>query len=472
MSIFKVSIEKQTYRSKECLIQRKNYGKTLDESLNRLDAYLCDYQHHFRNSTKKFFEKAEEYSHGVFLSAERNIERICEAHHDPAYHRMHHFISDSNWNARAVIDHTAHQVSEQLPVSKLTGLIIDETGVVKKRDKSVGVGWQYCGNVGKTANCQVAVVACLSNGDFASLVDARLYLPEDWCENFQRCEEAKIPEDCMSFKTKAELAYEITLHQLELGVKFDYAGADGFYGNDAELADKLEDLGCIYVLDIHRDQRVFLEKPEWEVPPRQGTRGKVPTKLKPSKPSKRVDQYYKKLKAKDWIKLSVRNTAKGKLKGAYHFCTVWVENKTRGSFEKRLLVIRKVKTKKGFEIKFFFTNTDLVQYTEKAIALMQAQRFFVEHSIKESKSIIGMDQYQTRKWLAWQHQVALNIMISCFLLKEKLFCWKDLPLLSAVDIKEWIQFRLFQTRTDEEMIDLMFARHLKRQTDINRYYKK
>jgi SRSO17 transposase len=415
MSIFKVSIEKQTYRSKECLIQRKNsknYGKTLAGSLNRLDKYLADYQHNFKNSTKKFFDKAEQYSHGIFLSSERNIERICEAHDDPAYHKMHHFISDSNWNAGEVVDQAAIQVSGLLPGRKLTGLIIDETGVLKKGDKSVGVGWQYCGNVGKTANCQVAVVACLNNGDFASLVDARLYLPQDWCEDPVRCEEAKIPEDQGEFKTKAELAYEIISHQLELGVKFDYAGADGFYGNDPDLADKLEDLGCIYMLDIHCNQQVFFEKPEYEVPTRKGTRGKTPTVVRPNKPSIRVDQYYKTLKAKDWIKVTVRNTAKGKLKGEYHFCQVWVENKVRNSFEKRLLVIRKVKTKKGFEIKFSFTNADLVQYTEKGIAYMQAQRFFVEHSIKESKKILGMSQYQTRKWLVWQHQVALNIMIS------------------------------------------------------------
>jgi len=73
---------------------------------------------------------------------------------------------------------------------------------------------------------------------------------------------------------------------------------------------------------------------------------------------------------------------------------------------------------------------------------MQAQRFFVEHSIKESKQILGLDQFQTRKWLAWQHQVALNFLVSSFILKEKLHCFDDLPLLSARDIKEFITFKL------------------------------
>jgi SRSO17 transposase len=68
---------------------------------------------------------------------------------------MHHFISDSNWDARAVIDQVAEDVSQSLPKQTLTGLLIDESGWVKKGGKSVGVGHQYCGNVGKTVNSQV-----------------------------------------------------------------------------------------------------------------------------------------------------------------------------------------------------------------------------------------------------------------------------------------------------------------------------
>ncbi len=81
------------------------------------------------------------------------------------------------------------------------------------------------------------------------------------------------------------------------------------------------------------------------------------------------------------------------------------------------------------EIKYSFTNANLIQYTPEALAYMQAQRFFIEHCIKEAKYILRMDQFQTRKWLAWYHQVALNIMTMCFMLKEKLFCFKELSLL-------------------------------------------
>ncbi|MEX2429008.1 MAG: transposase, partial [Bacteroidales bacterium] len=79
----------------------------------------------------------------------------------------------------------------------------------RKEIRALGVGHQYCGNVGKTANSQVAVMGCLSNGDFASMVDARLYLPKDWCNDPERCEKAGIPEEEREFKTKIDLAYEM-----------------------------------------------------------------------------------------------------------------------------------------------------------------------------------------------------------------------------------------------------------------------
>lgn len=305
-------IEKQAYRSQKCLIHRKNskkYGKTLASTMERFSVHLTDYQSIFRSKTKVYFDKAELYTQGIIKSHMRNIERISEEL-GANYHQMQHFITESNWNGREVIDKVAKDVSASLPKLKLTGMVIDESGWVKKGDKSVGVGHQYCGNVGKTANSQVAVFACLSNGDFASMIDARLYLPKDWCDDPARC----------------------------------------------------------------------------------------------------------------------------------------------------------------IEIKYSFTNANLEQYTPEVLAYMQAERFFVEHCIKESKQILGLDQFQTRMWNAWVHQVALNFMVSSFMLKEKLFCFDDLPLLSARDIKEYLTFKLYKNMTEEQMIDKIYNRHSIRQIDINNSY--
>lgn len=458
-----------------CQTQVKNtkkYGKTLTLAGERLVSYLHDYQSVFKNRTKSFFDKAQQYTQGLLVSPLRNIEQISDSLEGSDYYQLQHFITESIWDARKVIDITARQTSHILPKQKLTGLIIDETGTVKKGNKSVGVGWQYCGNVGKIANSQVSVMACLCNSDYASMVDARLYLPKDWCEAPARCQEAGIPEESRKFKTKIEIAREMILHQLELRTAFDFVGADGYYGNDINFGTFINDLGLIYMLDIHSDQPIYLEKPELILPERKSKRGREPKRLQATTPSIKVSEYCKALKSDHWIKINVRNTAKGTLTGLYHFAKTFVWNKESNQIEHRLLVIRKTRTNKGLEIKYSFTNAEMAQYTMKAIAYMQAQRFFIEHCIKESKQVLGMSQFQTRKWLAWQHQVALNLMTMCFVLKEKLLCMADIPLLSARDIRDWLCFILSKKQSEEAILKAIIVRNFRRQQDINRVYSK
>jgi SRSO17 transposase len=383
---------------------------------------------------------------------------------------MHHFISDSDWDARAVIDQVAKDVSQSLPRQTLTGLLIDESGWVKKGDKSVGVGHQYCGNVGKTANSQVAVYGCLSNGKYASLVDCRLYLPTSWTTDNERCKEADIPVEERTFKTKQELAVDIIKHQLAMGITFDYVGADGLYGNDAAFAREINNRGLVYMLDIHSDQQIFLEKPELYLPERKTAKGPSPKKLKASTIHTTACKYIDSLEPSHWKAIDIRNSAKGVLKGLFHFREVYIWDKNTSTVENRLLVVSKRKTREGEEIKYSFTNASLGQYTEQAIAYMQAQRFFIEHSFKEQKQILGMDQFQTRKWLPWYHQIALNMMVGCFLLKEKLLNQDEIPILSARDIMDFLFFKFYKEMTEERLLRQLKERHIKRQYDIDLYY--
>ncbi len=405
------------------------------------------------------------------LSELNNIERISETL-DTKYHKLQHFITESNWSAREVIDEVASNVNSMMPQDTLTGLLIDESGWVKKGTKSVGVGHQYCGNVGKTANSQVAVFGCLCNKKYASLVDTRLYLPKSWTTDEERCEEAGIPLEEREFKTKPELALDIITHQLAQGVSFDYIGADGLYGNDIAFARGIDNLGQIYMLDIHSSQHVYLEKPELYLPERKSSKGPAPKKLKASTSSIAVKDYIETLGPKDWQLIKIRHSAKGMLKGSFHFTKVYIWDKNINSVEQRLLVISKRQTKNGEEVKYSFTNASLVQYTEKVIAQMQAQRFFIEHNFKEQKQILGMDQFQTRKWLSWYHQAALNMMVGSFMMKEKLLLKEDVPLLSARDIMDFLVFKFYKEMTEERMFDKIMERHRKRQMDINYCYSK
>ena len=148
------------------------------------------------------------------------------------------------------------------------------------------------------------------------MVDARLYLPKDWCDDLQRYKEAEIPEEEQGFKTKIDLAYVIILHQLELGTSFDYIGADGFYGNDCNLARKIDRLGLLYMLDIHSNQPVYLEKPELVLPERKSNRGPEPKRFTIVGESRKVSEYIQGLDWKEWDEIKVRKTAKGTLRAS------------------------------------------------------------------------------------------------------------------------------------------------------------
>jgi SRSO17 transposase len=432
---------------------------------------VSSYNNFFKNKTKSNFNKVHLYIEGKVTSELNNIERISETL-DTEYHALHHFISDSNWDARAVMDQVAQDVSQSLPRQTLTGLLIDESGWVKKGDKSVGVGHQYCGNVGKTANSQVAVYGFLCNGKHASLVDCRLYPPASWTSDSERCRKADIPVKERTFKTKQELAADIIKHQLAMGITFDYVGADGLYGNDAAFAREINNMGLVYMLDIHSDQQIFLEGPELYLPERKTGKGPSPRKLKASTIHTTACKYIGSLEPADWKVIDIRHSAKGVLKGLFHFRKVYIWDKNTNTVENRLLVVSKRKTRNGEEIKYSFTNTSLGQYTEQTVACMQAQRFFVEHSFKEQKQILGMDQFQTRKWLPWHHQIALNMMVGCFMLKEKLLNQDEIPILSARDIMDFLFFNFYKEMTEDRLLRQLKERHKKRQYDIDLCYSK
>lgn len=433
---------------------------------------MSERQFVFKTKTSDVAQKAQEYLKSLWLSKLTNIERMSETGIPKSYHNLHHFISDSPWDGFKLMDTISSEVSRSLPARKLTGLHLDESGVRKKGSYSVGVSPQYCGNLGKIDNCQVAVYASLNNGDFASLVDSRLYLPKQWITDKNRCEKAKIPHEHRIFKTKQELALEMIRHQIDLGVNFDYIGVDALYGADQNFTDTIDEMAIPFVGDIRSNQKVFLEEPEIYTPERKSNKGRTPTKPKADIKPIKVCEYVKSLRRKDWRQIKVRNTAKGTLKGLYHFRSVYIWDKKSNHVSKRLLIIRKSLKGKNPETKYALSNVNLVQYEGKAVAYMQAQRFFIEHSFKEAKSVLGLNQFQTRKWMAWYHQVALNMLLLLFMLKEKLRSFSEMPLLSAWDIRQLLAVVFASTIQPKDILRLILDRHKIRQEDVNRYYRK
>lgn len=457
-----------------CSTQVKNtkeYGKTLNQAVKRLTGYFPDIQYVFQVGKHNVGNKALSYIKGIWPSSLSNLERISETGLPDDYFGLQHFISDSPWDAQELMDHVSKQVSSNMPNQKLVGLHIDESGNRKKGKHSIGVAPQYCGNIGKVDNSQIAVFAALSQGDFASIIDSKLYLPKSWTEDKTRLDQAKVPPENRAFKTKQELALDIINHQISLGTKFDYIGGDAYYGADQKLTDAIDQKAIPFLMDVRENQHILLEKPEIQIPERKSNRGRKPSKLKADKASLSVSEYQQSLSQDDFKELKVRNTAKGKLKCLYHFKTVYIWDGESHHASKRLLVIRKSIKKRKVEISYALGNVDLAQYTPEAIAYMQAQRFFIEHTFKEAKSVLGMHQFQTRKWIAWYHQIALNMLLLLFIFREKLLNFKNFPLLSAWDVRQLMQVQIICEMNDpDKILELILKRHLIRQKDINRCY--
>jgi SRSO17 transposase len=161
------------------------------------------------------------------------------------------------------------------------GLFLDETSFLKKGESSVGVQRQWSGRAGKVENCLVRIFACLGRNHEFALIDFKLYLPESWAKDPERCIKAKIPEDQRVYQPKWRPALDLVKRARANKVKFGRVGADVLYGNNHEFLDELEDSGERLMADIHSNHKVLLDRPTLEKPsPRDGKRGRPATKLK------------------------------------------------------------------------------------------------------------------------------------------------------------------------------------------------
>ena len=181
---------------------------------------------------------------------ERMEEVVLEADHQV----LQHMLSESAWSERAVLDQIAQEASQRLGTDEGTSLIIDESGIPKKGRHSVGVGRQWCGQIGKVDNCQVGVFAALSRDSDVTLIDERLFLPQDWTDDDRRCQTAGIPKAQRGFQRKADLALDMIRHARQQRIGFAWVGFDGFYGSDPGLLRALDQDGEVFVGEVHKDQ--------------------------------------------------------------------------------------------------------------------------------------------------------------------------------------------------------------------------
>ena len=325
--------------------------------------------------------------------------------------------------------------------------------------------------MGKVDNSQCGVFAALGCGTRVAPIDFRLYLPKAWADDKKRCLAAGIPKDKIIFKRKHDLALEMVVHARSLGIDFNWVGCDGLYGEDPGFLRSLNDMGEVFLADVHKDQRIYPIDPDPVIPPPQSKRGKKPSLLKAQTAAVRVDKWVAEQTEDDWQRLSIRNTTKGKLLVDVLHKQVWLwDGKENTSHQWHLIVRREVKS--PGKLKYSLSNATFDTSTER-LAYMQAQRFWIERSFQDAKNQCGMSDYQARGWRSWHHHMAMVLLVMLFFLEERLLHKKDCLLLSCGDIIALLCHYLPRRDISEkEVFRQMQIRHERRQASIDSAYRK
>ncbi len=268
-------------------------------------------------------------------------------------------------------------------------LIVDETGFLKKGEKSVGVARQYTGTAGKRENCQVGVFLCYASEKGAAFIDRALYLPrEEWAEDPARREEAGVPEE-VRFATKGELAKEMLGRALEAGVPARWVVADTVYGTARGLRGWLEERGRWYVLAVPGTRGVHHEG-------RQRQARTVAKHLLPEEA---------------WFGASAGRGSKGER--LYEWACVPLPDPHATEEAGRWLLLRRgIDDPEECAYYLAYGPADTPVHELIRIA---GRRWTIEDGFEAAKGEVGLDEYEVRKWAGWHRHVTLCLLAHAFL---------------------------------------------------------
>jgi SRSO17 transposase len=344
----------------------------------------------------------------------RSVENIAEAIDGCVVRSLQKFIAQSPWSDDAVLEGLQGHVVEVLGDPD-AALNVDETGFPKKGTKSVGVKRQYAGCLGRTDNCQIGVCVNYQTSAGHTLIDRRLFLPEEWAADQARREEAGVPESVV-FRSKPELALEMVQQAGTRGVPFRWVTADSVYGDSPTFVQGVRGLGKWYVVDTSADARVWLTEPTVIPAGTQGPRGRATTRPKVTTKPERVDEVVARLPAKAWKRVVVAEGSQGPRIYEYACLGVWFSEEGLPSGPERLLVRRSLGQQA--ELKYHRSNAPAEVSLEK-LAEVRGGHWSVEQSFQAAKGECGLDEYETRGWVGWHHHTALSLLALWFLVLQR-----------------------------------------------------
>jgi SRSO17 transposase len=421
--------------------------------------------------------KCGQFVSGLLHECKSNLERMVERVPESDYDQLQHFISDSPWDAMAVMDAVAEKVSVSLSAKAVAqgsttsiGLLLDESGWEKAGQKSVGVARQYIGQVGKVANGQTGVFASLCNGEQVGLLQGRLYLPQAWVDDQVRCRQAGIPAADQIYRTKPELAVEI-IKTLPATVLYDWVGGDSIYGNSLVVREHLHAKKQAFVLDVGEELGVYLVQPQPYIPVKKAGRGRTPSAYVCDAKPLSLKDLQQQIPDDHWQTITHRQGTKGALtrKAAILDVYLWKPEGKTAIEAVQLLISMETD---GSEIKSSLCYTPAGKMALETALFRQMQRYWIERAFQNSKEQLGLHQYQVRSWRAWHHHIALTLMALHFILQVQQDNQDEMPLLSVPDIKLIFAKKLLnKLNSDDGLLLALHLRHRQRIADLVRHSK-
>ena len=391
----------------------------------RFRAYVEHLAHSLGHADRR--EPLRGYLTGLVLPGERKSvepmaalvapERVRQAHQS-----LHHLVADAPWEDEAVLkavrEYALAAIHKRGP---LEGWMVDDTGIPKKGQHSVGVARQYCGQLGKQDNCQVAVTLSVANQAASLPIAYQLYLPEQWASDHPRRRQAGVPEE-RGFLTKPDIALLQITAAVEQGVPAGVVLADAAYGNDSKFRNGLEALGLQYALGVQRTTTVWPAGSLPLAPQRYRGRGRPPKLL-------RRDAAHQ--------PLAVRELALRLSPAAYRTVT-WREG-SAGMMRSRFAAVRVRAAHRDYWravpnreqwllIEWPKASTEPAKYwlanlpattPLKALVRTAKLRWRIERDFLELKQELGLNHFEGRSWRGFHHHATLCIAAYGFLVAER-----------------------------------------------------
>ena len=364
---------------------------------------------------------AQQYLHGLLLELPRkSIEPMVlalEGAQAKAVRTMQLFISEGAWDDAAILKRHWQEVDQDLGDTDGV-LTLDGSDFLKQGQESVGVKRQYCGEVGKRANCQAGVFLGYASHKGYTLLDRRLYLPHEWVEDeayAPRRRRCGVPTD-IPFKTKPTLGWEMiqAVHQAGT-LRCRWVTCDEAFGRDTDCLDRVAELGLWYFAEVPHDTQVWRQRPATAVPAWSG-QGRKPTRTRvlagEAKPAE-VAQLAALLPADRWVRRTIKEGSKGPLVARFAALRVVAVREGLPGPEVWLVLRRNLLTG---ELKTYLCNAP-ADTPLATLVRLSGMRWPIETCFEDGKQYLGMGDYEVRSWRGWHHHMTLCILAHGFLVR-------------------------------------------------------